>query len=285
MALSLTSKVAPYKLGLGPFAPEVYRAPFPHPYRGVTTEQALAALDRVLRTHVAPEAVAAMIVEPVQGEGGFIVAPPEFLAGLREVCNRHGIVLIADEVQSGFGRTGRFFGIEHAGVEPDLVCVAKSIANGLPLSGVIGRAEIMDAAPPGSVGGTFVGNPVAQAAALAVLDVIEDESLLDRSLAIGEVIRARMLLWQGQWPQIGEVRGLGAMLALELVSDPATREPDKALAQRVVGEALTRGLLLLTCGLYSNGIRVLVPLVISDGELDEALDVWEDSLAAAIGVG
>jgi 4-aminobutyrate aminotransferase/(S)-3-amino-2-methylpropionate transaminase len=285
MALSLTSKVAPYKLGLGPFAPEVYRVPFPHPYRGVTTEQALSALERALRTHVAPEAVAAMIVEPVQGEGGFIVAPPEFLAGLREVCDRHGIVLIADEVQSGFGRTGRFFGIEHAGVEPDLVCVAKSIANGLPLSGVIGRAEVMDAAPPGSVGGTFVGNPVAQAAALAVLDVIEDESLLDRSLAIGDAIRARMLGWQGQWPEIGEVRGLGAMLAIELVSDPATREPDKALAQRVVDEALRRGLLLLTCGLYGNGIRVLVPLVISDAELDEALDVWEDALAAAISVG
>ena len=173
------------------------------------------------------------MLEPVQGEGGFIVAPPEFVAGVRRLCDRHGIVLVADEVQSGFGRTGRFFAIEHTGVEPDLICVAKSIANGLPLSGVVGRAEIMDAPAVGGVGGTFVGNPVAQAAALAVLDVIDEEGLLERSAALGETMRARLRSWQERWPEIGEVRGLGSMLAIELVADPATKKPAKELAQRV----------------------------------------------------
>ena len=283
LALTMTSKVHPYKAGLGPFAPEVYRVPFPHDYRGITTEDALAALERAFTTSVAAENVAAIVVEPVQGEGGFIVAPPEFLKGLRRLCDRYGIVLVADEVQTGFGRTGRFFAIEHSGVEPDLICVAKSIANGLPLSGVLGRAEIMDAPAIGGVGGTYVGNPVAQAAALAVLDVIDDEGLLERSQAIGEVIRARMLSWQERWPAIGEVRGLGAMLAIELVADPATKKPSKELAQRVTAEALQRGLLLITCGVQGNGIRVLVPLVIGDAELEEALGAWEEALEAALG--
>ncbi len=224
LALSLTSKVVPYKAGLGPFAPEVYRVPFPNSYRGVSAGDALAALERAFKTLVAPETVAAIILEPVQGEGGFVVAPAEFLQGVRRLCDRHGIVFVADEVQSGFGRTGSFFAMEQSGVEPDLICVAKSIANGLPLSGVIGRAEIMDAPGPGAVGGTFVGNPVAQAAALAVLDVIEEEGLLERSAAIGEVIRSRMLAWQERWPEIGDVRGLGSMLAIELVSDASDRE-------------------------------------------------------------
>jgi len=283
LALTMTSKVHPYKAGLGPFAPEVYRVPFPNEYRGVTTADALEALERAFTTSVAAETVAAIVVEPVQGEGGFIVAPSDFLQGLRRICDRHGIVLVADEVQTGFGRTGRFFGIEHAGVEPDLVCVAKSIANGLPLSGVLGRAEIIDAPVTGGVGGTFVGNPVAQAAALAVLDVIEEESLLERSQAIGEVMRARMLDWQTRWPEIGEVRGLGAMLAIELVADPATRRPSKELANRVTAEALQRGLLLITCGVYGNSIRVLVPLVITDAELEEALGAWEEALEAVLG--
>ncbi len=283
MALTLTSKVSPYKAGLGPFAPEVYRVPFPNAYRGVSSEDALAALERAFKTLVAPETVAAIVVEPVQGEGGFVVGPPEFLAGLRTVCDRYGIVLVADEVQTGFGRTGRFFAMEHAGVEPDLVCVAKSIGNGLPLSGVLGRAEIMDAPEPGAVGGTFVGNPVAQAAALAVLDVIEEEGLVERSAQVGEVIRARMLAWQERWPAIGDVRGLGSMLALELVDDPGTKAPAKELAERVVAEAFQRGLLLLTCGVYGNCMRVLVPLVIGDPELAEALLTWEDALEAALG--
>jgi len=283
LALSLTSKVTPYKAGLGPFAPEVYRVQFPNLYRGVSAAAALDGLERAFKTLVAPETVAAIVVEPVQGEGGFVVAPAEFLLGLRRLCDRHGIVLVADEVQTGFGRTGRFFGIEHSGVEPDLICVAKSIANGLPLSGVLGRAAIMDAPVPGGVGGTFVGNPVAQAAALAVLDVIDDEGLLERSGAIGERIRARMLAWQERWPAIGDVRGLGAMLAIELVSDPETAEPSWELAHGVVDAALARGLLLLTCGVYGNCIRVLVPLVIVDSELDEALAAWEDALEAVLG--
>jgi 4-aminobutyrate aminotransferase len=282
LSLTMTSKVHPYKAGLGPFAPEVYRVPFPNRYRGISPDDALDALERALTTVVAGETVAAIVVEPVQGEGGFVVAPPEFLRGLRRVCDRHGIVLVADEVQTGFGRTGRFFAIEHSGVEPDLICVAKSIANGLPLSGVLGRAEIMDAPVQGGVGGTYVGNPVAQAAALAVLDVIDDEGLLERSAQIGETIRARMLAWQERWPAIGEVRGLGAMLAIELVADPATRKPSKELAHRVTGEALRRGLLLITCGIYGNCIRVLAPLVIGDAELEEALGAWEEALDAAL---
>ncbi len=282
LSLTLTSKTHPYKAGFGPFAPEVYRTPFPDAYRGVTVEAALAALERAFAVQVAPETVAAIVFEPVQGEGGFVVAPVEFVQGLRRICDEHGIVLVADEVQTGFARTGRLFAMEHFGVEPDLVTVAKSIAMGLPLSGVLGRAEIMDAPVPGAVGGTYVGNPVAQAAALAVLDVIDEEGLIERSATIGETIRARMLAWQDRWPAIGDVRGLGAMLAVEFVSDPATRTPAPELATAVVGAALARGLLLLTCGVYGNCIRVLVPLVVTDAELDEALSVWEEALEAAL---
>ena len=281
LSLALTSKTHPYKQGLGPFAPEVYRVPFPNAFRGPSAEEALAALRRAFTTLVAAEDVAAIVFEPVQGEGGFIPASREFVQGLREICDEHGIVLVCDEVQSGFARTGRFFAIEHFGVEPDLITVAKSIAMGLPLSGVLGRAEIMDAPAEGGVGGTYVGNPVAIAAALAVLDVIEEEGLVARSAALGETMKARLESWQGRWPQIGDVRGLGGMLAIELVeeggSDPATE-----LASEVVEQALARGLLLLKSGVAGNCIRVLVPLVISDAELDEALDVWEAALEAAL---
>jgi 4-aminobutyrate aminotransferase / (S)-3-amino-2-methylpropionate transaminase / 5-aminovalerate transaminase len=270
LSLALTSKTHPYKQGLGPFAPEVYRVPF----------NDLSAIRRAFQTLVAAEDVAAIVFEPVQGEGGFIPATEEFVRGLRSICDEHGIVLVCDEVQSGFARTGRFFAIEHFGVEPDLITVAKSIAMGIPLSGVLGKAEIMDAPVAGGVGGTFVGNPVAQAAALAVLDVIEDEGLVDRSAAIGETMRARMDSWQARWPQIGDVRGLGAMIAIELVGED--RSPATGLASRVVEEALARGLLLLKAGVAGNCIRVLVPLVISDAELDEALDVWESALEAAL---
>jgi len=280
LSLSLTAKSKPYKDGLGPFSPEVYRVPFPYEYRGVTAADALDALERAFAEQVAPESVAAIIVEPVQGEGGFVVAPQEFMTGLRAACDKHGIVLIADEVQTGFGRTGRFFACEHYGVEPDLVCVAKSIAMGLPLSGVLGRAEIMDAGSPGAVGGTYVGNPVAQAAALAVLDVIEDEGLVERSAAIGETMRARLEEWQSRWPLIRDVRGLGAMIAIELADEHGA--PATQLASRIVDEALARGLLLLKAGVAGNCIRVLVPLVISDAQLDEALDVWESALDAAL---
>ncbi len=225
------------------------------------------------------------MIEPVQGEGGFVVCPRDYMAGLRRLCDEHGIVLVADEVQTGIARTGRFFAMEHYGVEPDLITVAKSIAAGLPLSGVVGRAEIMDAPPDSAIGGTYVGNPVAQAAALAVLDVVEEEGLCDRAAAIGETIRGRMTEWQSRFEPIGDVRGVGAMLAIELVSDRETKEPAAALATAVVDHAAERGLLLLKAGIYSNVIRVLVPLVIADPELDEALEAWEESLEAAVGAG
>jgi 4-aminobutyrate aminotransferase / (S)-3-amino-2-methylpropionate transaminase / 5-aminovalerate transaminase len=284
LALSLTSKTHPYKAGLGPFAPDVYRVPFAQDYRGPSSGEALAALERALVTQVAAETVAAIVIEPVQGEGGFVVAPPDFLEGVRKICDDNGIVLVVDEVQTGYGRTGKFWGIEHYDVEPDLMCIAKSIAAGLPLSGVLGRAEIMDAPGDSAVGGTYVGNPVAQAAALAVLDVLEEDSLVERAGQIGETLRERMAAWQQRWPAIGDVRGLGAMLALELVEDPATKAPAPDLATKVAEAAAERGLLLLKSGIYSNCLRVLVPLVITDAELDEALGVWEDALDSALRV-
>src|SRR3954451_9355418 len=283
LSLSLTSKTHPYKAGLGPFAPDVYRVPFAQDYRGPSAAEALAALERALITQVAAETVAAIVIEPVQGEGGFVVAPPEFLAGVRKLCDDNGIVLVVDEVQTGYGRTGKLWGIEHYGIEPDLMCVAKSIAAGLPLSGVLGRAEIMDAPGDSAIGGTYVGNPVAQAAALAVLDVFEEDGLVERAAHIGDAIRERMVAWQQRWAAIGDARGLGAMLAIELVHDPGTKDPAPDLATRVVEAAAERGLLLLKSGIYSNCIRVLVPLVISDAQLDEALGVWEDALASALG--
>ncbi|MFL5970028.1 MAG: 4-aminobutyrate--2-oxoglutarate transaminase [Gaiellaceae bacterium] len=282
LSLSLTSKTHPYKAGLGPFAPDVYRVPFAQEYRGPTAREGLAALERALVTQVAAESVAAIVIEPVQGEGGFVVAPPEFLEGVRRICDDNGIVLVVDEVQTGFGRTGKFWGIEHYDVEPDLMCIAKSIASGLPLSGVLGRAEIMDAPGDSAIGGTYVGNPVAQAAAHAVLDIFEEDGLVERAAQLGDTIRERMLAWQQRWPSIGDVRGLGAMLALELVHDPQTKNPAPELATKIVERAAERGLLLLKSGIYSNCIRVLVPLVISDAQLDEALGVWEDALDSAL---
>ena len=282
LSLSLTSKTHPYKAGLGPFAPEVYRVPFPNDYRGPDARTALETLERALVTQVAAETVAAVVIEPVQGEGGFVVAPKDYLQGVRRICDEHGIVMIVDEVQTGFGRTGKLFAIEHYGVEPDLIAVAKSIAMGLPLSGVIGKAEIMDAPGDSAIGGTYVGNPVAQAAALVVLDVIDEEDLCARATALGETMRARMETWQQRFPQIGDVRGLGAMLAIELVSDPATKEPDADTATAIVEEAARNGLLLLKSGIYSNCIRVLAPLTLSDAEVDEALGVWEQALETAL---
>jgi 4-aminobutyrate aminotransferase/(S)-3-amino-2-methylpropionate transaminase len=283
LSMTMTSKTHPYKAGLGPFAPEVYRVPFANDYRGPSATEALAALERALITQVAAEQVAAIVVEPVQGEGGFVVAPDEFMRGLRRLCDEHGIVLVVDEVQTGFGRTGKMFAIEHYGVEPDLITLAKSIAAGLPLSGVIGKAEIMDAPGDSAIGGTYVGNPVAQAAALAVLDVFEEEGLVARAAELGDRLRARMESWQERFPQVGDVRGLGAMLAIELVGDRQTKEPAPDLASAVVEAAFQRGLLCLKSGLYSNCIRVLVPLVITESQADEALTVWEDSLEAVLG--
>jgi 4-aminobutyrate aminotransferase/(S)-3-amino-2-methylpropionate transaminase len=283
LSMTMTSKTHPYKAGLGPFAPEVYRVPFPHDYRGPSAADALAALERAFTTQVAAEHVAAIAIEPVQGEGGFVVAPREFLQGVRRICDEHGIVLVVDEVQTGFGRTGTMFAIEQYGIEPDLMTVAKSIAGGLPLSAVIGKAAIMDAPGDSAIGGTYVGNPVAQAAALAVLDVFEEEGLVERGAEIGRLVRERMLVWQQRWDAIGDVRGLGAMLAIELVRDTATKEPAPELATRVVEQALERGLLLLKSGIYANCIRVLVPLVITDGQLDEGLGAWEEALEAVLG--
>jgi 4-aminobutyrate aminotransferase/(S)-3-amino-2-methylpropionate transaminase len=281
LSMTMTSKTHPYKAGLGPFAPEVYRVPFAQDYRGPDTRTALAALERALVTQVAAEQVAAIVIEPVQGEGGFVVAPRDFMTGVRRICDEHGIVLVVDEVQTGFGRTGKMFATEHYGIEPDLLVIAKSIAGGLPLSGVLGKAEIMDAPPDSAIGGTYVGNPVAQAAALAVLDIFEEEGLVERAQQIGERIRERMVSWQDRFEQIGDVRGLGAMLALELVESRETKAPNPKLATAIVEAAAERGLLLLKSGIYSNCIRVLCPLVVADAELDEALDVWEDALEHA----
>jgi 4-aminobutyrate aminotransferase / (S)-3-amino-2-methylpropionate transaminase / 5-aminovalerate transaminase len=282
LSMTMTSKTHPYKAGLGPFAPEVYRVPFPHSYRGPDVPTALAALERALLTQVAAETVAAIVIEPVLGEGGFVVAPPEFLQGVRAICDRHGIVLVVDEVQTGFGRTGKMWAIEHAGVEPDLMTMAKSIAGGLPLSAVVGKAEIMNAPPDSAIGGTYVGNPVAQAAAVAVLDVFAEEELVERAAALGEQIRSRMDSWKDRFDQVGDVRGLGMMLAIELVRDRATQEPAPDLAAAVTEEACRNGLLLLLSGIYGNCIRVLAPLVMSDAELDEALDVWEEALSSVL---
>ena len=278
LAMTMTAKENPYKLGLGPFAPEVYRAPYPSSYRGPDTQTALAQLEQLIAEHE----VAAIVFEPELGEGGFVPAPREFVIGLRELCGRHGIVLVADEVQTGFGRTGTMFALEQYAVEVDLIVVAKSIAAGFPLSGVIGRAEIMDHAHLGAVGGTFVGNPVALATALAVLDVFAEEDVLAQAQALGETIQARMLGWQARHQQIGDVRGLGAMLAIELVHDRASKEPAPELAEAVIDAALSRGLILLKAGPLGNCIRVLCPLTISDAELDEALAVWDESLAAVL---
>jgi 4-aminobutyrate aminotransferase / (S)-3-amino-2-methylpropionate transaminase / 5-aminovalerate transaminase len=282
LSLSLTSKTHPYKAGLGPFAPEVYRVPFADDYRGPDARTALAALERALVTRVAAESVAAIVIEPIQGEGGFVVAPRHFLEGVRRVCDDNGIVLVVDEVQTGFGRTGKLFAIEHYAVEPDLMAVAKSIAAGLPLSAVVGRAEIMDAPGDSAIGGTYVGNPVAQAAALAVLDVIEDEGLVQRAAAIGETLRTRMTTWRDRFEAVGDVRGLGAMMAIELVHGRDSKDPAPELASAVVEAAAERGLLLLKSGIYSNCIRVLVPLVITDADLDEALEVWEQTLETVL---
>jgi 4-aminobutyrate aminotransferase/(S)-3-amino-2-methylpropionate transaminase len=282
LAMTMTAKERPYKLGLGPFAPEVYRAPYPNTYRGPDATTALGELEALL-ADVPADRVAAVVFEPEQGEGGFLPAPPEFVVGLRDLCDRHGIVLVADEVQTGFGRTGRMFAMEHYGVEADLIVVAKSIAAGFPLSGVIGRAELMDRAHLGAVGGTYVGNPVALATALAVLDVFEEEDVVAQAQVLGETIRARMLAWQVRHPQIGDVRGLGAMLAIELVRDPHTKEPAPELAEAVIDAALRHGLILLKAGMRGNCIRVLCPLTISDEELDEALTVWGEALTAVLG--
>ena len=280
LTMTLTSKVA-YRRGFGPFAPEVYRAPAPYPYRGVTTDDAVAGLELLFKKEVDPASVACVILEPVQGEGGFIPMPADFPAKLRELCDRHGILYVDDEVQSGVGRTGPVWAVEHAGVEPDLLLSGKSLGGGLPLAAVTGDAEVMDAVDPGGLGGTFGGNPVACAAGMAVLDEVASSGFRARADEIGDRLRARLEAIAARIPQVGEVRGLGPMLALELVADPDTKEPAAELALATTTGARDRGLILLTCGLYGNVVRILVPLVASDEELDRGLDILEESLVDA----
>lgn len=280
MGMALTGKVVPYKAGFGPFPAEVFHVPFPIDYHGVTVEHSLAALDTLFKSDVEPSRIAAMIIEPVQGEGGFYPAPVEFLQQLRRICDQHGIVFIVDEIQTGFGRTGKMFAIEHAGVEPDLMAIAKGLAGGFPLSGVIGKAEIMDSVAPGGLGGTFGGSPLGCAAGLAVLQVIAEEKLCAKAAAIGDQVRAWGEALQRQNNCIGHIRTTGAMCAIELVHDGDADKPDADLAKAIAAESLNRGVVLLTCGVRGNVIRFLPPLTIGDELLDEALAVVADAISA-----
>lgn len=289
MGLSLTSKVLPYKSGFGPFAPEVYRVPYPYPYRcsqshaGTCTAHVIATIGEAFRVQVDPRDVAAIIIEPVTGEGGFIVPPADFLPALAALCRKHGILLVADEIQTGFGRTGAFFAVQHSGVTPDLLVSAKSLAGGLPLASVTGRADLMDAPEVGGLGGTYGGNPLACVAALAVIEVLTSEGLLDRARTLGDVIRTRLDRMRQRSDLIGDVRGLGAMIGIELVEDRATKEPAARATSAVLAACLERGLLILRCGVYDNVIRLLLPLVISDQELTRGLDILEEAFAVVEG--
>jgi 4-aminobutyrate aminotransferase / (S)-3-amino-2-methylpropionate transaminase / 5-aminovalerate transaminase len=280
LAMSLTSKLV-YKRGMGPFAPEIYRAPAPYPYRGISTEDALDALDWMFKATVDPASVACVILEPIQGEGGFTVMPAEFIQGLKARCEEHGILYIDDEVQAGMGRTGTLWGIEHSGVVPDLVTVGKSLASGMPLAGVIGSTEVMDSVHPGGLGSTYGGNPVACAAAVESLKAISDPGFLARAVAVGERIQARLNEMAARHDAIGEVRGIGPMAAIELVKDRETREPGADVAVAAVAAALDRGLIILKTGIYDNVIRILVPIAASDEDIDAGLDRLEESLGAA----
>ncbi|HEX4389907.1 MAG TPA: 4-aminobutyrate--2-oxoglutarate transaminase [Steroidobacteraceae bacterium] len=281
--ISLTGKVTPYKSGFGPMLPEVYHLPFPMPYHGVTVEDSFLALDRLFKEDVDPARVAAIIIEPVQGEGGFYGAPAELLRRLRSLCDSHGIVLIVDEIQSGFGRTGRMFAVEHSGIEPDLITIAKSVAGGVPLAGVIGKADIMDAPVPGGLGGTFAGSPLACAAGLAVLEVLREEQLLKRAQDIGRFMTSRLKGLQVRFPCIGEVRGLGAMVAMELVKNARADAPDAELTKALVQAAGRHGLVLLSCGVYANVIRFLAPLTITEALLKEGFHLLELALDEVAG--
>ncbi|HEU4538436.1 MAG TPA: 4-aminobutyrate--2-oxoglutarate transaminase [Polyangiaceae bacterium] len=282
LALAMTGKTLPYKAGFGPFPGEVYHAPFPNALEGVSAADSLRAIDALFRADVEPRRVAALVVEPVQGEGGFYVAPPELLRSLRALCDEHGIVFVVDEVQTGFGRTGTTFAHAQAGVHADLVAMAKGLAGGFPLAAVSGRADVMDAPAPGGLGGTYAGNPVSVAAAHAVLDVLEEERLGERGGRLGARLRERLEAARREVPQIAEVRGLGAMIAAEFY-DPARRAPDAAFARRVQAEAMARGLLLLTCGVHGNVVRFLFPLTIPEGVFEEGLSILDEALRAARG--
>lgn len=281
LGVTLTGMSQPYKQNFGPFPAEVYHATYPNAYRGISSEDALAELDTLFATDVAPDRVAAIIIEPVQGDGGFLAAPNDFLQALRERCTQHGIVLILDEIQAGFGRTGTLFGFQHAGIKPDLVTVAKSLAGGMPLSGVVGRAEIMDAPTPGGLGGTYGGNAVACAAALAVMDLFEEQDLLGQGERLAAQLREGLLDLQQRYPCIGDVRGLGFMQAIEIIRPGSAQSPDAALAQEIIDHARDAGLLVIKCGVHRNVVRFLAPLVTTQAELAQALQMLDTALAAA----
>ncbi len=287
LTLGMTGKVSPYKKNVGPFPADIFRAPFPSLRDGITVEDAITGLQNLFLTDAQPDRVAAIIIEPVLGEGGYVPVPTEMMQALREICDQYGILLIADEVQAGFGRTGTWFAIEHSGVVPDLITVAKSMAGGYPLAGVIGRSDVMDAMEPGGLGGTYGGNPVACAAALAAIDAIEDEELLSRSTAMGDKLKARFAeIGARAAPyRMWDIRGIGAMVAVEFVTDFESAAPDTALTKRVIAHALERGLLLLSCGMHGNSVRVMVPLTASDEIVDEGLAIFEEALVAAVAEG
>ncbi len=280
LTLGLTGKVAPYKTGFGPFPAEIFHARFPDALHGVSVAESIASVEAIFKNDVEASRVAAIIVEPVQGEGGFNVAPPEFLQRLRTLCDQHGILLIADEIQTGAGRTGTWFAMEQSGVAPDMITMAKSMAGGFPISAVVGRAEVMDAPAPGGLGGTYAGSPMSCAAALAVLDVFAKENLLQRSRQLGARLSASLKVMAAKNPCIAEVRGLGAMVAIELCRDGDPKQPDADMAKRVAAEATRRGLILLTCGTYGNVIRILVPLTASDAVVDEGLAIMDACLTS-----
>lgn len=281
LTMGLTGKIAPYKAGFGPFPGEIYHAPYPNEYHGVSTEDSLAALDMLFTCDIEPGRVAAIIIEPVQGEGGFYPAPPAFMHALRKLCDQHGILLIADEIQTGFARTGKMFASEYAGIEPDLMTMAKGIAGGFPIAAVVGKAEVMDSPLPGGLGGTYGGSPIGCAAALAVLDVIKEEQLCKRALHVGDRIVERLLGLQTKYPQtIGNIRNLGAMIAMELVRDGDVNQPDAELTKALVGEAAKQGLILLSCGIRGNVIRFLPALTITDALISESMDLLEQTFDA-----
>ncbi|HBI05124.1 MAG TPA: 4-aminobutyrate--2-oxoglutarate transaminase [Paenibacillaceae bacterium] len=287
LAMTMTSKVHPYKFGFGPFAPEIYKAPYPYPYRrpqGMSVEEYSQHVIQEFKTFllgdVAPETIAAVVMEPVQGEGGFIIPPSSFVQGISEICKKHNILFIADEIQTGFSRTGKYFAMEHFGIIPDLITVSKSLGAGMPISGVIGRKEIMERSNPGELGGTFAGNPLGCRAALAVLDIIEKENLNQRGMEIGKILMERLQRLMNQYDIIGEVRGLGAMCAIEFVTSKKEKEPNPAIVKSIIGEAYGRGLVTLNAGLHGNILRFLMPLAITDQQLTEGLDILEEAIEA-----
>jgi len=280
--MAMNGKVAPYQTDFGPMPGTVFRAPYPVPYHGVSEDEAIRGLKMTLKTDANPKDTAAIILEPVLGEGGFYPAPTSFLKKIREICDEHGMLMIIDEVQSGFGRTGKMFAIEHSGVEPDMMTMAKSMADGMPISAIVGTDKVMDASGPNSLGGTYTGRPTACAAALAVMEIFEEENILEKSQALGEKLAARFNEWQGKFDCIDHVRNMGAMAAFELVNNKTDRTPDPELAAALCKKAREEGLILLSCGMYGNTIRFLMPVTIEDDVLNEGLDIIESCLESLI---